>query len=351
MTKEHVYRINTVWTGASQGSTSSYDAYSREYAINIEGKPPFVGSADPTFRGDASLYNPEDLLLMALSACHMLSYLALCARAGIRVVSYSDAATGKMAQKNGKIRFTEVILHPLVTIEAGDDLEKARSLHDNAHHVCFIANSVNFSVLHEAKMLVKNQPNKFYTPDEYRKLEETAEFINEYRDGEIVPIAGSTINRSQIKGNICAGLHTALRGKNAKVFISGLRLWIPRYRRGTYPDLMVIEGEPVFTEGRSDEILNPMLIVEVLSKSTKNFDREDKFRLYRSIPEFREYVLVNQSEFLVAQYIKTASNEWLFREYEGESAIVSFASVEVQMSMLDIYELVVFETQETEVQE
>ena len=73
MTKEHLYRINTVWTGASQGSTSSYDAYSREYTINIEGKSPFVGSADPTFLGDASLYNPEDLLLMALSACHMLS--------------------------------------------------------------------------------------------------------------------------------------------------------------------------------------------------------------------------------------------------------------------------------------
>src|SRR4028118_947063 len=342
MTKQHLYRINTVWTGASKGSTSSYDAYSREYAINIEGKPPFVGSADPTFRGDASLYNPEDLLLMALSACHMLSYLALCARAGIRVVSYSDAATGKMAQKNGKIRFTEVILHPLVTIEAGDDLEKARSLHDNAHHVCFIANSVNFPVLHEAKMLVKNQP-KFSTPDEDRKLEETAEFINEYRDGEIVPIAGSTINRSQIKGNICAGLHTALRGKNKKVFISGLRLWIPRYRRGTYPDIMVIEGEPVFTEGRKDEILNPLLIVEVLSKSSEDLNREDKFQFYRSIPEFREYVLVSPYDFWVTQYIKTESNEWLFREYEGESAIVSFVSLGVQMSMSDIYELVVFE--------
>jgi organic hydroperoxide reductase OsmC/OhrA len=156
MTKEHLYHINTVWTGASQGSTSSYDAYSREYSINIDGKPQFVGSADPTFLGDASLYNPEDLLLMALSACHMLSYLALCARVGIRVISYSDAATGKMAQKDGKIRFTEVILHPLVTIEAGDDLEKARSLHDRAHHVCFIANSVNFPVLHDAKMLVNS---------------------------------------------------------------------------------------------------------------------------------------------------------------------------------------------------
>ena len=133
--------------------------------------------------------------------------------------------------------------------------------------------------------------------------------------------------------------------------MSDLRLWIPRYRRGTYPDVMVVEGELVCTEGRKDEILNPVLIVEVLSKSTKDFDREDKFRFYRSSPEFPEYVLVNQSEFLVAQYIKRESNKWLFREYEGESAIVSFASVEVQMSMLDIYELVVFETQETEVQE
>jgi organic hydroperoxide reductase OsmC/OhrA len=149
MTKEHLYCINTVWTGASQGSTSSYDAYSREYAINIEGKPQFIGSADPTFLGDASLYNPEDLLLMALSACHMLSYLALCARARIRVISYSDAAMGKMTQKDGQVRFTEVILRPLVTIEAGDDLEKARSLHDRAHQVCFIANSVNFPVLNE----------------------------------------------------------------------------------------------------------------------------------------------------------------------------------------------------------
>jgi len=199
-------------------------------------------------------------------------------------------------------------------------------------------------------MLVQSK-KKFYSPDEYRELEETAEFRNEYRDGEIVQMTGGSINHSQIIGNIYAFLKSALRGKNARPFMSDLRLWIPRYRRGTYPDVMVVAGELVCTEGRKDEILNPVLIVEVLSKSTNNFDREDKFRFYRSIPEFREYVLVNQSEFLVAQYIKTESNEWLFREYEGESAIVSFASVEVQMSMLDIYELVVFETQETEVPE
>ena len=199
-------------------------------------------------------------------------------------------------------------------------------------------------------MLVQSK-KKIYSPDEYRELEETAEFRNEYRDGEIVQMAGGSINHSQIIGNIYAFLKSALQGKNARPFMSDLRLWIPRYRRGTYPDVMVVEGELVCTEGRKDEILNPVLIVEVLSKSTKDFDREDKFRFYRSIPEFREYVLVNQSEFLVAQYIKTESNEWLFREYEGESAIVSFASVEVQMSTIDIYDLVVFETQETEVKE
>ncbi|MCC3439975.1 MAG: Uma2 family endonuclease [Oscillatoriales cyanobacterium] len=199
-------------------------------------------------------------------------------------------------------------------------------------------------------MLVKTKQN-FYTPDEYRQLEETTEFRNEYRDGEIVKMTGGTINHSQIIGNIYAFLKSALRGKNARPFMSDLRLWIPRYRRGTYPDVMVVEGELVCTPGRKDEIVNPVLIVEVLSKSTKDFDREDKFRFYRSIPEFREYVLVSQQEFLVQQYIKNESNQWLFQEYEGESATVSFSSIGVQMLMSDIYELVIFETAATEVQE
>jgi Uma2 family endonuclease len=199
-------------------------------------------------------------------------------------------------------------------------------------------------------MLVQSK-QKFYTLDEYRELEEIAEFRHEYRDGEIVQMTGSTVDHSQIIGNIYAFFKSALRGKNARPFMSDLRLWIPRYRRGTYPDVMVIEGEPVFTEGRNDEILNPVLIVEVLSKSSDDFNRDDKFRFYRSIPEFREYVLVSQYEFLVEQYIKTESNQWLFQEYEGEAATVSFASVGVQMSMSEIYELVVFEKEERKVQE
>jgi Uma2 family endonuclease len=187
-----------------------------------------------------------------------------------------------------------------------------------------------------------------YTIEEYRQLEETADFKSEYRNGEIVPMTGGTINHNRIAINICTFLKYALRGKNAEPFMSDLRLWIPRFRRGTYPDVMVIQGQPAFNEGRKDEVLNPVLIVEVVSKSTKDFDRENKFRFYRSIPEFREYILVNQYEFLVEQYIKNESGQWLFQEYEGEEATVTFASVEVQMSMKDIYEAVVFEVEETE---
>jgi Uma2 family endonuclease len=190
--------------------------------------------------------------------------------------------------------------------------------------------------------------HRSYTLEEYRQLEKTAEFRSEYRDGEIVSMTGDTIDRNRITGNIYAFLKYALRGNKAEAFMSDLRLWIPRYRRGTYPDVMVISGQPVFSEGRKDEILNPVLIVEVLSNSTEDFDRENKFRFYRSIPEFREYVLVDQYEFLVEQYIKNESGQWLFQEYEGETSTVSFASVGVQMSTIGIYEAVEFETEETE---
>lgn len=194
--------------------------------------------------------------------------------------------------------------------------------------------------------MVTQTQQRFYTLDEYRQLEETAEFRSEYRDGEIVSMTGGTINHNRIAVNICTFLTFALRGKNAEPFMSDLRLWIPRYRRGTYPDVMVITRQPVFNEGRNDEVVNPVLIVEVLSQSTEDFDRENKFRFYRSIPELREYVLVDQYEFLVEQYIKNEAGQWLFQEYEGEAITVFFASVGVQMSMSDIYEAVIFEREE-----
>jgi Uma2 family endonuclease len=190
-------------------------------------------------------------------------------------------------------------------------------------------------------MLVQTR-QQTYTPQEYRLLEETAEFRSEYHDGEIVPMTGGTINHNRIIGNIYAYLKSALRGKNAEPFMSDLRLWIPQYSRGTYPDIMVISGNPIFTEGGVDEVLNPVLIVEVLSKSTQEFDRNEKFRLYRSLPDFSEYLLVDQYQILVQQYIKTDLRQWLFQEWETETDSISLTSLGVEFSLADIYEGVQF---------
>jgi Uma2 family endonuclease len=190
--------------------------------------------------------------------------------------------------------------------------------------------------------MLTNTQAKSYTLEEYRQLEEVSEFRSEYRNGEIIKMTGGTINHNCITVNICTFLKFSLRGKNVVPFMSDLRLWIPQYRRGVYPDVMAIEGTPIFNEGRKDEVLNPVLIVEVLSPSTEDFDRENKFRFYRSIPELREYVLVDQSEFLVEHYLKNETGQWLFQEERGEAATVSFTSVGVQMSMSEIYEGVVF---------
>jgi organic hydroperoxide reductase OsmC/OhrA len=146
---KHHFASHLVWTGGAQGPTSSSEAYSRDYRAQVEGKPPLDGSAHPAFRGDASRYNPEDLLVLSLSACHMLSYLHLCASAGIEVVAYEDRASGTMAIKDRKMRFVDVLLEPKVTIAKGDR-ENALALHEAAHGACFIASSVNFPVRHEA---------------------------------------------------------------------------------------------------------------------------------------------------------------------------------------------------------
>jgi len=144
--EEGRFECRLVWSGAAKGPTTTYEGYSREYRVDFEGKPSLKGSTDPKYYGDASLHNPEDFLLAALSACHFLSYLAVCARAGVHVTSYEDEVYGRMERVDGVVKFTEVVLHPKVTIAPGSDAEKARSLHERAHAVCFIANSVNFPV-------------------------------------------------------------------------------------------------------------------------------------------------------------------------------------------------------------
>ena len=152
--KTHNYETRTVWTGNTGTGTSGYRAYDRAHEISASGKPPIPGSSDPNFHGDATRYNPEELLVASLSACHMLWYLHLCSENGIVVTTYIDEAHGTMAETtDGGGRFTEVTLRPAVTIASGDG-ELAQQLHKRAHELCFISRSVNFPVRCESEIKI-----------------------------------------------------------------------------------------------------------------------------------------------------------------------------------------------------
>ncbi|GAA7759918.1 MAG: peroxiredoxin [Burkholderiaceae bacterium] len=146
---EHKYQTTVEWTGNHGTGTSGYRAYGREHVIWSGNKPEIPGSSDPAFLGDPSRWNPEELLLASVSACHKLWYLHLCADAGIAVLAYVDQAEGTMTDRTSLAKFTEIVLRPQVTIRAGDDAAKAEHLHHVAHEKCYIANSVNFPILCE----------------------------------------------------------------------------------------------------------------------------------------------------------------------------------------------------------
>jgi len=183
----------------------------------------------------------------------------------------------------------------------------------------------------------------YFTEEQYLALEETAEDKNEYLDGEIIPMTGGSTNHNQIAGNLYIALSLALKKQNYRIFIGDVRLWIAKVRLYTYPDVMIILGEPQYHNNRTDMITNPQVIVEVLSKSTKNYDRGDKFKLYKTIPSFREYILIDQTQINVEQYSKTENKRWLYSEYDEEDTALVFNSFEVEVPLSDVYEQVNFE--------
>lgn len=145
--KEHMYQVRVDWTGNDGSGTKSYASYRRDHTIACPGKPVIGGSSDPSFRGDPSRYNPEELLVASLSACHMLWYLHLCAVNKVIVIDYRDDARGTMQETaDGSGKFVRVELRPVVKTSADSDRDKAIALHEEAHRYCFIANSMNFPV-------------------------------------------------------------------------------------------------------------------------------------------------------------------------------------------------------------
>ena len=204
----------------------------------------------------------------------------------------------------------------------------------------------------QEKPAIKKQPptqKRYYTPEEYLALEESAIDKSEYHDGEIIPMTGGTTNHNSIIINLIANLKFGLRGKNYKLFTSDVRLWIPHTRRYVYPDIMVIQGEPIYQGSNKTLVTNPLVIVEVLSNSTKDYDRGGKFLAYRSIPEFREYILIDQYSYHIEQFAKNSHGKWVLTEYDSESSVLILESVEFQMPLREIYERINFEVEEEEV--
>jgi organic hydroperoxide reductase OsmC/OhrA len=155
MPETHTYALTVTWTGNTGTGTSGYRAFERSHDIAGDGKPTIAGSADPAFRGATERWSPEELLVASLSQCHMLWYLVLCAKEGIVVTEYVDHPTGTLVDTpDGGGHFEEVSLHPQVTIATPEKMDRAIALHERAHDLCYIANSVNFRVRTEPTVVV-----------------------------------------------------------------------------------------------------------------------------------------------------------------------------------------------------
>jgi Uma2 family endonuclease len=202
--------------------------------------------------------------------------------------------------------------------------------------------------------MILQTEKKYYTPEEYLTLEEKATDKHEYRDGEIVIMPGGTTNHNQIALNFCRKFPLTIKEQDYYIYINDVRLWIPQYRLYTYPDVMVIKGKPIYEGKGITNVTNPLIIVEVLSRSTRDYDllrsavgvRTDKFEFYRSIPEFQEYILIDQYRFYATQYFKQGDGKWIFSDYKGEESLLKLASDEFEISLKDLYARVDFELDE-----
>ncbi len=154
--KQHNYSLTVIWTGNKGEGTNGYKSYERSHEILIEGKEIIKGSSDPAFSGDKTKHNPEELFLASISSCHMLWYLHLCSDAGIIVTNYIDNAKGIMEEtEDGSGKFTSVTLYPTITLKNIEQKDAANALHTKANALCFIANSLNFKVRHEANFITE----------------------------------------------------------------------------------------------------------------------------------------------------------------------------------------------------
>lgn len=181
------------------------------------------------------------------------------------------------------------------------------------------------------------------SPEEYLALEVESETRNEYINGEIIPMAGEMPNHNQIALNLAGTLNFLLKHQPYRVFVTDQRVWIPSLKIYTYPDVMVVSGDLILQEGRRDTITNPTLIVEVLSKSTGNYDQTEKFSFYRSLATFQEYLLISQYRYSIQHYVKTEVKKWEFQEYDTLEEQIKFSKIPCEITLDEIYDKVKLE--------
>lgn len=185
-------------------------------------------------------------------------------------------------------------------------------------------------------------PVPYLTPERYLEIERQAEFRSEYLRGEMFAMAGASFRHARIVSQISRELGMAVRGRNWDVLTTDMRVHVPATGLYTYPDVILTCGPVQLQDKHQDTLLNPILIVEVLSPSTMNYHRGEKFRHYRSIPSFSEYLLLAQDEIRAEHHIRQPDGSWVFREYTGPEDVVQLAATECNLKLAVIYERVEF---------
>lgn len=185
-------------------------------------------------------------------------------------------------------------------------------------------------------------PKTKLTPEEYLEFERNSEIKHEYFDGEIFAMAGAKRNHNQIVGNLTGLVWQHLKGKDCEFYPTDMRVFVPKTGLYTYPDLVVVCGEPKFKDSIFDTLLNPILLIEVLSDTTESYDRGKKFQHYRSIESLQEYVLVSQDEARIEKYVKHGAGFWLLSEAVGLDAEIKFDSIDCVIALGEVYDKIDF---------
>jgi Uma2 family endonuclease len=179
---------------------------------------------------------------------------------------------------------------------------------------------------------------RIYSSEEYLELEVASETRSEYRNGAIIPMTGGTPDHNEVVINLAALLKSALRSQPYRIFGADQRLWVPQPNLYTYPDIMVVKKPLQLKTGRTDTIMNPCFIAEVLSKSTQDYDHGEKFSAYRTIASFSEYLLIDQYSIRVEHYVKTSANQWLLSEYCDRDTKLALSTFAATITINDLYE-------------